>query len=97
MYPLRKGLPIRRSEDGAGEDAPNDSEGDFDLPETMTVEGTHYINTIILHGRIQIFFYHRAQPMYFINKKHIIALMISMLRTCHCILPPTSNWNVENG
>ena len=24
----------------SGEDAPNDSEGDFDLPETMTVEGT---------------------------------------------------------
>lgn len=23
----------------SGEDAPNDSEGDFDLPETMTVEG----------------------------------------------------------
>ena len=24
----------------SGEDAPNGSEGDFDLPETMTVEGT---------------------------------------------------------
>ena len=23
--------------------------------------------------------------------------MISMLRICHCILPPTSSWNVENG
>ena len=33
-----KNIPERP--EPSGEDAPNGSEGDFDLPETMTVEGT---------------------------------------------------------
>ena len=30
----------------------------------------HNIDAIILHGTVEVFFYHRIQPVNFINKKH---------------------------
>ena len=66
----------RRGEQATSCSCPNKSEraeGELNAASTRTLVD-HNVDTIIFHCRVEIFLYNRAEPMYLVDKQHIVLL-----------------------